>query len=115
MEEDGSCNILDPAHRLYNDMLSPEQAHWLSQLKPHCASAQLTPLTRAAYRYIPTWYLLCENDQALPLEVQKMMIKETGVEIRTESCSAGHSPYLSQPEVVVGLLNKVAREEDVKG
>ncbi len=107
--------MLDPSRRFYNDLPPSEQAHWLSQLRPHCASAQLTPLTRAAYRYIPTWYLLCENDQALPLEVQKMMIQETGVDIKTESCSAGHSPYLSQPEVVVRLLKKVAGGEATKG
>ncbi len=34
--------------------------------------------------------------------------------VRTESCSAGHSPYLSQPEVVVRLLKKVAGGEAVK-
>ena len=106
--------MLDPAHHFYSDVLPAEQAHWISQLKPRCAAAQLTPLTRAVYRYVSTWYLLWENDQALPLEVQEMMIKGSGVEIRTESCSAGRSPYLSQPQVVVGLLRTVAGEEGVK-
>lgn len=106
--------MLNPAHRFYSDMLPAEQQYWVSQVKPHCASAQLTPLTRAAYRYIPSWYLLCENDQAIHLDVQEMMIKGSGVDIRTESCSAGHSPFLSQPEVVVELLKKVAAE-GVKG
>ena len=96
----------EPERRFYNDLPKQEQDHWVSELKPHPAIAQLTPLTYAAYKKHPVSYLYCTNDEALPLSVQQMMVAGCGVEVQTYSCSAGHSPFLSQPQAVLDTVEK---------
>ena len=56
-------------------------------------------------------YLLCENDQALPVGVQKMIgrIEGVGVKVKTvESCEGSHSQFLSMPEKVVEVVDRAA-------
>ncbi len=98
--------MIDPEHMFYNDMPVAEQKHWMSLVKPHPAIAQLTPLTCTAYKYIPTSYLFTENDQPLPVQYQHSMVQSAGVEIQTESCTAGHSPYLSMPQTVATAIRR---------
>ncbi|MCJ1377259.1 hypothetical protein MMC17_000351 [Xylographa soralifera] len=108
VEEDGTCNMMEPERRFYNDLPKQQQDHWVSELKPHPAIAQLTPISYAAYMYHPVTYLYCENDQALPLEVQKMMVVGSGPHFQTETCASGHSPFLSMPETVLKVVEKIA-------
>ena len=100
--------MLDPGTLFYNDLSEEDKAHWLAQTKPHPAIAQLTSLTYAAYRYIPTTYLVTEIDVPLPIQAQEGMIAQAeasyGIQIKKETCKAGHSPYLSQPEKVVEVI-----------
>jgi pimeloyl-ACP methyl ester carboxylesterase len=103
-QSDGTCNMLDPQQRFYNNLSPSLQSHWTSLLKPHPASAQIAPLTNEAYRYVSSTYLLCENDQALPIFIQVEFVKNTGVEMQTERCGSGHSPFLSMPERVVEVV-----------
>jgi hypothetical protein len=106
--------MLDPETRFYNDLPPDEQAHWTSELIKCPAVAQLTPITNAAYLYHPVTYLFCENDQALPLFLQQEMVKKieesTGITIEEQTCSAGHSPFLSQPETLLQLVNEIVSE-----
>lgn len=58
-------------------------------------------------------YLLCENDQVLSLEVQNMMrgrIEALGVKVDYETCSAGHSPFLSMLNELTKIISKVAEK-----
>lgn len=97
----------DPSHRFYNDLPRSQQEHWVAELKQQPAGAQLTPLTYVAYRYHPVSCLFCENDEALPLEAQKMMVAGCGVDVQKFTCIAGHSPFLSQPDVVLEVVVKI--------
>lgn len=97
----------NPARRFYSDLSKEEQDHWVAELAPCPAIAQTTPLTYAAYLYHPATYLFCEGDQALPFEIQQTMVQQTGVYFATERCSAGHSPFLSQPETVLKIVNNI--------
>ena len=78
----------------------------------HPKAAQFTAVSHEAFREVPITYLLCENDQALPIGVQKMMIgriEEAGVNVGTiESCEGSHSPFLSMPEKVVEVVVRAA-------
>ncbi|KAF2651493.1 alpha/beta-hydrolase [Lophiostoma macrostomum CBS 122681] len=109
--EDGLCIMLDPEGRFYQDLPEEEQKKWTSELIKCPAIAQQTPITQTAYLWHPVTYLFCENDQALPYEMQQMMVqnaRETGVQFETESCAAGHSPYLSNPEKVIEVIRKIS-------
>lgn len=94
--------------RFYNDLSKQDQDHWVSELRRQPAVAQRTPLTYTAYKHHPVVYLYCENDEALPLEVQKTMVADSGVDIKIETCSAGHSPFLSQIDNLVGVIKRMA-------
>jgi homoserine acetyltransferase len=63
-------------------------------------------------------FLLCERDNAIPLEKQRQMCENArnkGANVVTESVFAGHSPFLSKPEVVAGWIRRVAGEKAVNG
>ncbi|EXJ75174.1 uncharacterized protein A1O5_01870 [Cladophialophora psammophila CBS 110553] len=106
-EANGSCNATMPEHVFYHDLPAEEQKHWASKLKHHSTIAQNTPLTQVAYTDIPVTYLYCEDDQALPLAVQEMMVKQSGLtDVQELRCGAGHSPFLSQPDVFVASIIK---------
>lgn len=96
----------------YNDLPPEDARHFVTQLVVHPTAAQWTEVTHEAFREISTTYLLCENDQALPLEVQKMIcgrIEALGVNVDYETCLGGHSPFLSMPDKVAEVVNKVAQ------
>ena len=67
-------------------------------------------LTYAAWRKIPSTYLYCENDNGIPLARQEQMVARAAGAISTERCSAGHSPFLSQPDLVARIIRKAAGE-----
>lgn len=98
----------EPERRFYNDLSKQEQDHWVSELRPHPAIAQLTPLTYLAYQHHPVVYLFCENDEAISLEIQKSMVGGSGVDFKVETCTAGHSPFLSQIDDLIGVVEKMA-------
>jgi len=81
-------------------------------LLKHPNVAQFTTVNHEAFREVPITYLLRENDQALPVEVQKVMIgriEEAGVKVGTvESREGSHSPFLRMPEKVVEVVVRTA-------
>ncbi|KIX92919.1 uncharacterized protein Z520_11395 [Fonsecaea multimorphosa CBS 102226] len=100
--EDGSTNATNPERVFYNDLPAEEQKLWVSKLKHHSIIATKTPLTQVAYTSIPVTYLYCEEDQALPLPTQEMMVRQSGLEdVQELRCGAGHSPFLSEPDLFV--------------
>ena len=78
-------------------------------MRPTPAVIQTTPLTYVAYMHHTVSHLFCTNDAALDVETQKMMVaglEKNGIEVHTETCSSGHSPFLSMPEQVLELVNR---------
>ena len=55
-------------------------------------------------------YIRTVNDQAIPYEVQKMMIDGTGVEWVVKDIESGHSPQLAQPEKLRDMLVGLAKQ-----
>jgi hypothetical protein len=67
----------------------------------------------AAWRKIPSAYLVCEDDRCVPVQGQDAMIaavKKEGVEIEVERIFSSHSPHLVKQEIVVGFLRRAAGE-----
>ncbi|RAK89098.1 alpha/beta-hydrolase [Aspergillus costaricaensis CBS 115574] len=102
---DGRFRIMNGAKTLYSDLPDAEAALWESRLIPQSYLVQTTPTTRAAYEYLPSTYLICEGDQAAPATFQGGFAKLARAEI--DRCSAGHSPMLSEPEMLVGKIAAV--------
>lgn len=100
--------MIEPDRRFYNDLPKEDQDHWVSELRPQPAIAQLTPITYTAYKHHPVVYMYCENDEALLIDIQKMMVEESGVDFKIETCTAGHSPFLSEIDSLLGVVKRVA-------
>jgi pimeloyl-ACP methyl ester carboxylesterase len=74
-------------------------------------AVQKTEITRVAWKYVSSTYLLCENDKAVPPQYQESFAVLAGS--KTVRCDAGHSPMLSQPDALVKHIVD-AVEEAVK-
>ncbi|KAJ5690184.1 alpha/beta-hydrolase [Penicillium macrosclerotiorum] len=69
------------------------------------------PATYSAFKEISSTYIVCKNDQALPVSIQRRMIAQGEGAFHVVECDEGHSPFLSNPKFVVNCLRKVAGEE----
>ncbi|OKL60817.1 hypothetical protein UA08_03815 [Talaromyces atroroseus] len=94
---DGGFAIKDGASKLFNDLSDAEAKLWESRLVPQSYRVQTTPITGTAYEYIPSTYLTCENDQAVPPQFQEMFATMAKSEV--QRCSAGHLAMLSHGDV----------------
>ena len=98
---DGAASIL------YNDLPTQEASLWASRLIPQSYAVQKTMTTRAAWRFIPSTYLVCENDQAVPADFQRMFAKMINAAV--VNSTSGHSPMLSQPEMLAAKIVEAMR------
>ncbi|KAL8776351.1 MAG: hypothetical protein Q9194_003203 [Teloschistes cf. exilis] len=101
---DGRIYFLEGERKLYNDLPEPEASTWASRLMPSSRKVQTTILTRAAWRYTPSTYLVCENDQALPPHDQAGFAATAKAHV--ETCTAGHSPMLSSPDMLAQKIHQ---------
>lgn len=91
---------------------SPPANRLMSMLTRQLSSATSTHIKAAAYRSpgMHVTYLVCERDMALPPAAQRGMIeqmRDAGVEITEEVCQGGHSPFLSVPDEVANVVDRV--------
>lgn len=55
-------------------------------------------------------FIRCTADQALPLFLQDMFVKNSGVEWSVRELESSHSPFISQPQKVVEVLNELVTQ-----
>jgi len=75
-------------------------------LRTHSMASFNQPITVCAWKEIPSTYILCEHDNAIPLLAQQAMA--TRVQ-RTVTLATDHSPFLSAPQELAALLFDVTR------
>jgi pimeloyl-ACP methyl ester carboxylesterase len=98
---------------MYNGLSEDEQAYWFSQLQTHSLATLQAPTLGASWKAIPSSYLICEQDLAIPVPIQEMMIngaKEKGARVEVSRLDTGHSPYLTMPKETVAWIRTVAGE-----
>lgn len=74
----------------------------------------ISATTHAAWKQVPTSYVVCEDDRACLTEWQMAMlanVEKQGVHIDTHHLNTSHSPFLSQPEKLVEIIRRVAGED----
>ncbi len=76
--------------------------------QPIAANSFAEPVTQAAWRTKPSWYLETSLDQALPLTAQKAMAQQIGARVR--SIPASHLSMISRPLAVTAWIDRAARE-----
>ena len=68
-------------------------------------------MTVPAWKFLPTWYLISQNDQALPPEAQRMFAKRMNA--TTIEVPSGHLAMVSHPAEVVKLTEATAEAAPV--
>jgi hypothetical protein len=94
----------------YNDLPVDEANKWTSLLQYHATGAFFTPQVYSAFKFIPSTYIICELDNAIPAAFQEMMATQPGANMVIERLKASHSPFLSMPEETSNIIRKAAGE-----
>jgi pimeloyl-ACP methyl ester carboxylesterase len=101
-----------PEEIFYHDCDPAQIQSAIAALQPHSYQTFHSPCTYAAWKDVPSTYLYCIQDAAIPLAVQKMMVEGTGQGsgMRTETVDASHSPFFSKPDEVTAAIRRAAGE-----
>lgn len=86
----------------YNDCDPATRESAIARLEPQSNSAFTTPVARPAWRHIPSTYIVCTRDAALPPDLQRSLFAPRAE--RTIELDTGHSPFLSQPAALAQSL-----------
>jgi pimeloyl-ACP methyl ester carboxylesterase len=74
--------------------------------RPLALAAAAGQATEAAWKTIPSWYLLGRQDKAITPAAQRFMANRAGSEI--VEIDSAHSSMVSQPRAVVDMIEEAA-------
>jgi pimeloyl-ACP methyl ester carboxylesterase len=102
-----------PEKVFYNDCDEVQVKDAVAALAAHSYQTFHSPCTYAAWKHVPSTYLYCLKDAAIPLTVQMMMVEETakGYGMKTETVDASHSPFYSKPGELTAAIRRAAGED----
>src|SRR6478736_878554 len=87
--------------------LDPKRAHVLFAVQQALASSAFTDVMGApAWKSIPSWYLVAQNDEAIPPDAERQFATRMGA--TTVEVSSSHLPMVSRPDEVADLIEKAA-------
>jgi len=75
--------------------------------QPLAASTLEDVMGVPAWKSHPSWFLVAENDQAIPPDAERLFAKRMGA--TTIEVPSSHVPMVSQPNVVVQLIETAAQ------
>jgi pimeloyl-ACP methyl ester carboxylesterase len=100
---DDYVEAMTPETVFFNDVDVPTALRAVSQLGYQSYASMRQKLTETAWRTIPSTYVICERDNALPLAVQESFAERADDVARL---STSHSPFLSQPAALSRLIRR---------
>lgn len=100
-----------PADIFYNDLAAEEAEAAAGRLRPHSFGTFRSPVGYEAWRIVPTTYLYCTLDKAVPIAAQRAMVEQTAgdVDVRTDTLESGHSPFFKCPDDVAASIERAVR------
>jgi pimeloyl-ACP methyl ester carboxylesterase len=99
----------NPIAMFYADVDPAIAAAAVARLKPQSLRSWTECVEDADVGVVPTTYLLCTNDQALPTSLQETFAAHTDQVIRLDS---SHSPFLSQPQNLAVCIERAVFRSD---
>ena len=96
-------SVTTPESVFFNDLDRATAAHAVAQLGYQSYASMRQPLTTTAWKTIPSTYIVCEADNAVPVAVQESLAERVDAVYRL---SASHSPFLSQPAALARLIRQ---------
>jgi len=101
-------------HEVFAKDLSPAEARIMAATqKPIAGPIFETPVTGAAWRQLPTWYLVASEDRAINPDLERFLAKR--MRARTSEVQASHVPFLSRPRDVAAVILEAARSVGAAG
>ncbi len=87
--------------------LEPTRARVLYAVQQPLASSAFTEVMGApAWKSLPSWYLVAQNDEAIPPDVERMFASRMGA--TTVEVPSSHVAMVSHPQEVADLVEKAA-------
>ncbi|QUQ72299.1 alpha/beta fold hydrolase [Kutzneria sp. CA-103260] len=99
----------NPIDTFYADVPADVARDAVARLRPQSAQAARDRQIGAGWRDIPSTYIVCEQDKAVPPAVQEEMARQADDVRRLD---ASHSPFLSMPSELAALLADIASAVD---
>ena len=84
------------------DVTEDEAAVMAVVQKPLAVAAFTGAETVPAWKTIPSWYLVCTNDQMIPPRAQEFLAKRMNATVR--SVPSSHCPFMSHPQNVADII-----------
>jgi pimeloyl-ACP methyl ester carboxylesterase len=100
---DDFVEAMTPEAVFFNDLDGTTAANAVSQIGYQSYSSMRQPLTETAWKTIPTTYIVCDADKALPVAAQERMAKRAN---DIHRLNTSHSPFLSQPAALAPLIRR---------
>ncbi|GME45753.1 Prolyl aminopeptidase protein [Neofusicoccum parvum] len=114
-KDDRTLSPATPLETFYHDVPYELATKNIASLQPHSYQTFWSKTGYAAWKHIPSTYLVCEDDKAIPAQSQDGLLagaKENGGKFDTvERVKASHSPFLSVPEWTAGALRRACGED----
>jgi pimeloyl-ACP methyl ester carboxylesterase len=102
--EDGRTILPDdPLHTFYADCPPDVAARAAAAIAPQRKDAFRQELRAAAWQSVPSTYVVCMRDNALPPAAQERMSERAGTVSHIDS---SHSPFLSRPAEVAAIIRE---------
>ncbi len=105
--DDDTLTAGRPLETFYADVPIDDATRAIDRLQPSSYSTVTERLTVAAWRSIPSTYVICEEDQALTPAAQEQMAKRA---TNIRRLPSGHSPMLSRPTEVAQIIADTAMQ-----
>ena len=87
--------------------LEPQKAAFMAAAQVPLGVAALgSPVTGAAWRSKPSWYLVTTQDKMIPPDAQRFMAKRAGSKV--QEVAGSHASYISHPDAVSALIEEAA-------
>ena len=97
---------------LYNDCDAETVAWALARLGPQPIATLRQEPRAVSWRTRPSTYVVCADDLAIHPDLQRLLARRCTTSFEWQS---GHSPFLSRPELVAGLLEELVASYPTSG
>ena len=92
-------------HEVFYNQCEPEiSKSAIAQLRTQSLTSFNQAITQVSWKELPSTYIICEDDQAIPLFAQEAMSQRAGKVLRMNS---DHSPFLSHPKELAVLISSI--------
>jgi pimeloyl-ACP methyl ester carboxylesterase len=93
-----------PLDTFYADVPPGDAMRAIDRLQPSSYSTVTDRLSAAAWREVPSTYVICDEDQAIAPAAQEQLAKRA---LNIRRLSSNHSPMLSRPAEVAQIITDV--------